>query len=112
MAVAENLDRLIDDLLALPAMGRALLSPDGRHAAWTWYRRAPAADVYAAPTDGSAPPRRLTTTPDDTYVVSWVPDSASLVVAEDRGGDERLQLFRLPLDGGEMIPLTEPSPCF
>ncbi|HEX7968299.1 MAG TPA: prolyl oligopeptidase family serine peptidase [Stellaceae bacterium] len=102
---------IIDAILSLPALGRVLLAPDGSHVAWTWYRKGPAADVYVAPTDGSAPPRRLTATANDTHVVSWAPDSASLVVAENQGGDERDQLFRLALDG-TMAPLTEPSPPY
>jgi dipeptidyl aminopeptidase/acylaminoacyl peptidase len=101
----------LDALLALPVMGAARLSPDGRLVAWTWARKAPAADIYLAPTDGAAAPERLTRTPNDTYLVSWAPDSTSLIVAEDRGGDERLQLFRLDLDGA-MTALTEPSPPF
>ena len=101
----------IDAMLALPTLGRTLLSPDGRHVAWSWYRLAPAADIYVAPTDGSAPPRRLTATENDTYLLSWAPHGASLVVAEDVGGDEHEQLFRLGLDG-RMTPLTEPSPPF
>ena len=106
-----SLTETIDALLSLPAMGRAALSPDGKFVAWTWYRKAPSGDIYLAPTDGSEPPRRLTATPDDTYLISWAPDSASVVVAEDRGGDERMQLFRLALDG-VMAPLTEPSPPY
>jgi Tol biopolymer transport system component len=107
----------IDALLTLPAMGRAVLSPDGTLVAWTWYRKAAAADIYVAPTDGSAEPSRLTATPDDTTLVSWAPDSVSLVVAEDRGGDEHVQLFRLTLADkmrglGTMTALTEPSPPF
>lgn len=101
----------IDAILALPALGRTLLAPDRRHVAWTWYRKAPAADVYVAPADGSTPPRRLTATANDTYLVSWAPDSGSLVVAEDVGGDEHVQLFRLGLDG-TMTPLTEAGPRF
>lgn len=101
----------IDAILSLPALGRVLLSPDGRHVAWTWYRKAPAADIYVASSDGSAPPQRLTVTPDDTQLVSWAPDSRSLVVAEDRGGDEHAQLFRLTLDRA-MTPLTEASPSW
>ena len=109
-------DSFLSALLALPVMGRAALSPDGRLVAWTWYRKAPAADIYLAPTDGAATPpdgkpQRLTATPDDTALVSWAPDSASLVVAEDRGGDEHVQLFRLTLDG-TMTALTEASPPF
>lgn len=101
----------IDAILALPTPGRMLLSPDGRHVAWSWYRLAPAADIYVASSDGSAPPRRLTATANDTHLVSWAPDSASLVVAEDVGGDEHEQLFRLTLDGAR-TPLTEPAPPF
>src|SRR5258707_10246045 len=101
----------IDAILSLPALGRALLSPDGSLLAWTWYRKAPAADVYVAPTDGAAPPRRLTATPDDTNLVSWIPDGSGLVVAEDHGGDEHGQLFRLALDG-RMTPLTEAAPIY
>src|SRR5260221_11363477 len=104
-------DSFLDTLLALPAMGRAALSPDGRRVAWTWYRKAPAADIYVGSTDGSAEPRRLTATPDDTTLVSWAPDSASLVVAEDRGGGEHVPLFRLTLDG-TMTALTQPPPPF
>src|SRR6185437_6176843 len=99
----------IDSILALPALGRALLSPDGRLVAWTWYRKAPAADIYLAPSDGSRPPQRLTETPNDTQLLSWAPDSRSLVVGEDRGGDEHAQLFRLTLDR-RMAPLTEAQP--
>src|SRR6266478_1611570 len=109
-------DSFLSALLALPVMGRAALSPDGRLVAWSWYRKAPAADIYVAPTDGTAAPpnqrpRRVTATPNDTALISWAPDSASLVVAEDRGGDEHVQLFRLALDG-TMTALTEPSPPF
>src|SRR5215469_3304436 len=102
---------VIDTLLTLPVMGRAVLAPDGCHVAWTWYRKAPAGDVYISPTDGSAPPRRLTTTPNDTVIVAWTPASDALVVAEDRGGNERMQLFRLTLDGA-MTALTEAAPVF
>src|SRR4051794_9899378 len=108
-------DRFIDALLALPVMGRAVVSPNGHLVAWSWYRKAPAADIYLAPTDGTAAPdqkpRRLTATANDTVLVAWAPDSASLVVAEDRGGDEHVQLFRLTLDG-TVTPLTEASPPF
>src|SRR5438552_220248 len=83
-------DRFIDALLALPVMGRAVVSPNGHLVAWSWYRKAPA---------------------NDTVLVAWAPDSASLVVAEDRGGDEHVQLFRLTLDG-TVTPLTEASPPF
>ncbi|MBN1138625.1 MAG: S9 family peptidase [Anaerolineae bacterium] len=106
-------DRFLEALLSLPSLEEPKISRDGKWAAWTWYYTGPAADVYAAPTDGSSPPIRLTETPHDTLVVSWTPDSRSVLVAQDRDGDERFQLFRVDLDEpGVMHPLTEPSPRF
>ena len=61
-------DEYLDAILSLPNLFTPAVSPDGRWVAWTWYNVGPAADVYVAPTDGTAPPTRLTGTPDDTYV--------------------------------------------
>ena len=96
-----------------PVPWNAKTSPDGRWVAWAWAGLDNAADIYLAPTDGSAPPRRLTATPEHTLPRSWAPDSRSLVVAENVGGDERDQLFQLFIDRpGELVPLTEPSPDY
>jgi dipeptidyl aminopeptidase/acylaminoacyl peptidase len=109
MISEERLSALLD----LPTLEFSRISRDGRWAAWSWYRIGPAADVYAVPTDGSTPPVRLTDTPQDTVVVAWTPDSRSLLVSQDRDGDERAQLFRVDLARpGVMHPLTEPSPNF
>jgi dipeptidyl aminopeptidase/acylaminoacyl peptidase len=106
-------DEYLSVLLSLPSLEFAKISKDGKWAAWTWYRTGPAADVYVAPTDGSAPPVRLTETGQDTILVSWTPDSRSVLVSQDRDGDERAQLFRVYLDQpGVMHPLTEPQPSF
>ena len=80
--------------------------------AWSWSRLGPAEDVFAAPTDGSRLPLRLTKTSDgDTVVVSWTPDGKSVLVSQDNDGDERVRLFRVRLDKpGTMEPLTEPNP--
>lgn len=106
-------DQYLEALLTLPTLAEPKVSPDGRWVAWTWYRTGPAADVYAAPTDGSSPPQRLSETPHDTFVASWTPDSRAVLVSQDRDGDERAQLFRIDLDRPEVMqPLTEPSPPF
>lgn len=87
------------------------MSPDGLWVAWSWYRTAPAAEVYVAPTDGSAAPLRLTDSPEDTRIVSWLPDSAGLIVVQDRAGDERDCLYRVDLaHPGKMVPLTDLQP--
>jgi dipeptidyl aminopeptidase/acylaminoacyl peptidase len=106
-------EEYLDALLSLPGMGSPQVSRNGRWVAWAWFRTGPAADVYAAPVDGSIPPVRLTATPDNTYLVSWAPDSRAVVVEQDRGGNERVQLFRIDLDRPlEMVPLTEPEPNY
>jgi dipeptidyl aminopeptidase/acylaminoacyl peptidase len=115
-----NPERYLEALLSLPTLEEPHISQDGQWAAWSWYRIGPAADVYVAPTDGSAPPLRLSETPHDTLIVSWSPPALvsatgrrSVVVSQDRDGDERAQLFRIDLDKpGVMQPLTEPSPSF
>ncbi len=108
-----NPDRYLETLLSVPALHNPKVSPDGRWVAWSWSRLGPAADVFAAPTDGSEPPIRLTETSDDTLVVSWTPDSSAVIVGQDRDGDERTQLFQVGLDKpGMMEPLTEQSPNF
>jgi dipeptidyl aminopeptidase/acylaminoacyl peptidase len=108
-----NPDRYLETLLSVPALHNPKVSPDGRWVAWSWSRLGPAADVFAAPTDGSEPPIRLTETSDDTLVVSWTPDSSAVIVGQDHDGDERTQLFQVGLDEpGMMEPLTEQSPNF
>jgi dipeptidyl aminopeptidase/acylaminoacyl peptidase len=103
----------LDALLNLPELEFPSVSRDGRWVAWTWYRTGPTADVYAVPTDGSCPPVRLTETSQDTILVSWTPDSRSVLVSQDQDGDERAQLFRVDLERpGVMQALTEPAPDF
>jgi dipeptidyl aminopeptidase/acylaminoacyl peptidase len=106
-------DAHLHALLSLPVLEFPKIARDGTWAAWTWYRTGLAADVYAAPTDGSLPPVQLTETPHDTVIVAWTPDSRSVLVSQDRDGDERAQLFRVDLrQPGVMHPLTEPSPSY
>ncbi|MCX8103757.1 MAG: prolyl oligopeptidase family serine peptidase [Candidatus Bipolaricaulota bacterium] len=106
-------EEFLDALLNIPGLVDPHVSPDGKWVAWTWFRVGPAADVFVAPTDGSSPPIRLTETPENTFVVSWTPDSKAVIVEEDKGGDERVQLFRIEIERPSvMIPLTEPSPNY
>lgn len=103
----------LDALLSLPGMWNPQVSRDGRWVAWTWFRTGPAADIFVAPTDGSVPPTRLTQTLDNTYLVSWVPDSSAVLVEQDKDGNERAQLFRVDLARPlEMLPLTEEDPTY
>jgi len=105
-------DLRLEALLAIPALFGPCVSPDGKWVAWSWSRLGPSADVFAAPTDGSQAPLRLTRTVEgDTMVVSWTSDSAAVLVSQDNDGDERVRLFLVRLaDPGVMEPLTAGKP--
>lgn len=104
-------DTYLDALLHVPRLYGPSVSRDGRWVAWTWLGTGSAADVYAAPLDGSSDPIRLTDTDEDTFLVSWAPDSGSVIVAQDHSGDERYGLYRVGLEHpGTMKPLTDEHP--
>src|SRR5512136_2646736 len=110
----------LQQLLTLPSVLAAQLSPDGAWVAFLWYRVHENVDVFLAPCDGSAAPVALTHTPEYTELVSWIPDSRAVIVAEDHDGDERARLFRIDLNldpagqpaPGPMVPLTEDRPPY
>jgi dipeptidyl aminopeptidase/acylaminoacyl peptidase len=114
-------DPFLHQLLFLPEVWNARLSPDGRWVAFEWYRIHENLDVFLVPSDGSAPPVALTHTPEFTTLVSWTPDSRAVIVAEDHDRDERTRLFRVALPPiqdddlghpGRMEPLTEDRPPY
>jgi dipeptidyl aminopeptidase/acylaminoacyl peptidase len=111
-----NPQEYLDALLSLPSIDDYFwpqVSPDGRWAAWTWYNVGPVADVFLAPTDGSTGPIQLTDTDQNTVLVSWTPDSGAVIVAQDRDGNERAELYRVDrFSPGTMHPLTETEPDY
>jgi len=108
-----NPDQMLNEMLNLPLIRTPKVSCDGKWVAWTWFRTGPAADVYYAPTDGSAAPTRLTETANNTWLASWTPDCHAVLVAQDQDGDERYQLFRVDIKRpGTMQPLTEAAPSY
>ena len=101
-------DNFLQQLLALPSVSQAFLSPDGRLVAFEWYRRHENLDVFLVPSDGSRLPVALTQTPETTNLVRWAPDSRSVIVTEDHDGDERARLFQVWADKpGAMVPLMK-----
>ena len=107
-------ERFLETLLSVPVLSGPEVSPDGSWVAWSWSRLGPAADVFAAPVDGSSAPVRLTASAEgDTAVASWAPDGESVLVTQDTDGDERARLYRVRLaEPGVMEPLTGPDPNY
>jgi dipeptidyl aminopeptidase/acylaminoacyl peptidase len=82
------------------------LSKDGRWAAWTWTGATEAGNVWLAPTDGSAPPLRVTEEADHTYVRDFSPDGKRLLLAQSEGSSEHDHLFILDIESGTKRSVT------
>ena len=81
-----NPDSRLEALLSVPVLHGPQASPTAAGSHGAGRGSVPAADVFAAPTDGSALPIRLTETADDTLVASWTPDSRAVVVGQTGTG--------------------------
>ncbi len=103
----------LDHLLQLPAIPSALMSPDRRWAAFAWPRRRVYSDVFAVDLlCENHPVIALTATRQNTRLVSWLPDSSGVIVAEDLDGDEKARLYRVEIHRPEILqPLTSPRPA-
>ncbi len=121
-----------DDLYLLRLPTDVRLSPDGTRVAFSLQEAAPGKDAYRSslwvvPVDGSAPPRRLTLGARRDICPRWSPDGSTLAFLSDRGavlaaggaGDVvaevrtgrdadrgAIQVWLLPMDGGEAVQLT------
>jgi dipeptidyl aminopeptidase/acylaminoacyl peptidase len=106
-------ETFLHQLMTLPTVLIAKLSPDKRWVAFNWYRMHENIDVFLVPSDGSGPPIALTHTPEATELISWTPDSQAVIVSEDHDGDEFSCLYRVDIgQPGVMQPLTEDRPPF
>jgi dipeptidyl aminopeptidase/acylaminoacyl peptidase len=100
-----------EDVWLAARVGAPALSPDG-----TWvvvpvtepaYDDKQVSDLWIVPADGSAPPRRLTSTAGGEGGVAWSPDSSRLAFSARRDGDEVAQIYLLDLvRGGEAQRVT------
>ncbi|CAM2010904.1 S9 family peptidase [Acanthopleuribacter pedis] len=99
-----------EDLWAMERIGAPKLSPDGR---WVVYTQTVFStdtnnrdsDLWLVPSDGTAPPRRLTWRKGGDSSPVWRPDSGAVLFKSKRG-DGPSQYHLLPMNGGEARPLT------
>ena len=103
----------LQQLLTLPTVLSAQVSPDRRWVAFVWYRVHENRDVFIVPSDGSVAPQPLTHTPEATNLVGWTGDSQAVIVSEDHNSNERLRLYLVDLaHPGVLRPLTEDAPPY
>ncbi|WP_375754758.1 prolyl oligopeptidase family serine peptidase [Corallococcus exercitus] len=97
------------DLVTLRRLNGPRVSPDGRQVAYVlrstdMEKNRGRTDLWLVNLDGSAP-RQLTSHPDSDSDPVWAPDGKSLFFLSSRGGSS--QVWRLPVDGGEPLPVTK-----
>ncbi|MCY1040006.1 S9 family peptidase [Corallococcus sp. bb12-1] len=99
------------DLVTLRRLSAPRVSPDGRQIAFVLRSTDLEAnrgrtDLWLVNLDGTNL-RQLTAHPDNDGEPVWAPDGKSLFFLSSRGGSS--QVWRLPVDGGEPLPVTNLS---
>lgn len=98
-----------EDLVALDRVSAPILSPDGKRVVYA-LREADVAEnkavtsLWIQSVDGSTPARRLTSANASAMSAQFSADGASLYFLSPRSGS--MQVWRLPLAGGEAQPVT------
>ena len=101
-----------EDIWLMQRVGGPTLSPDGRWAVFgvtepSYTEAEQTSDLWLVPTDGSAPPRRLTSTRTGEGGAVWSPDGRRLAFGARREGDDVAQIYVLDVaDGGEARRVT------
>lgn len=93
---------------SVPQISSVRASADGGWAFWCWSGLTETDEVYAAPTDGSAPPERLTFGSDHFSIRDVSRDGGRLILAQSLHASEHDHLFLL--DRGRAGRLTQLTP--
>src|SRR5881227_597426 len=91
-----------EDVWLMKQVGAPVPSPDGKWVVFSLNEPAydesrQVSDLWVAPADGSALPRRLTNTKGSETGVQWSPDSRRIAFAARREGDEVAQIYILDI---------------
>jgi len=102
----------IDDLFKIKLASDPQISPDGKTVAFVLTTPDLEGDKYSAhiwlvPSDGSAPARQFTFGDGKDRSPRWSPDGKQIAFASDRDKEKKDQLYRISINGGEAIRLTD-----
>jgi dipeptidyl aminopeptidase/acylaminoacyl peptidase len=100
-----------EDVWLMKRMGATAVSPDGRWIVMSVSEPAyddaqKGSDLWIVPSDGSAPPRRLTSGKAAEGSPVFSPDSRRIAFVAKREGDDVSQIYVLELAGGEAQRVT------
>ncbi|GAB1361431.1 S9 family peptidase [Rhodobacter sp.] len=90
----------------VPLISNIHASADGRWAFWCWSGLTETENVWCAPLDGSAPPRRLTDGRDHYLIRDVSPDGSRLLLAQSVHANEHDHLLLLDRASGALTQLT------
>jgi dipeptidyl aminopeptidase/acylaminoacyl peptidase len=102
-------------LWMMKRVGAPALSPDGKWvvvsvAEPSYDEKKEVSDLWIVPADGSAPPRRLTSSKAAEAGVDWSPDSRRLAFTAKREDDDVAQVYVLDIAGGGEARRVTSSP--
>lgn len=93
---------------ALPQITNVHASADGKWAFWCWAGPTETEEVWCAPTDGSAPPERLTHGTDHFLIRDVSADGQKLILAQSKDACERDHLLLLDRGAGNSLRVLTP----
>jgi len=104
-AVAAKQPITHETLWLMKRVGSPTLSPDGRWVVFSvtepaYDPKEQTNDLWLVPTDGSAKPKKITSSKASESDVTWSPDSRRIAFTTKREGDEQNQLYLLDIVGG------------
>ena len=102
-------------LFLMKRVGSPAVSPDGKWVTFSvtepaYDEKKEVADLWIVPADGSAPPRRLTSSKGGESAPDWSPDSRKVAFSARREDDEVAQIYVIDVAGGGEARRVTSSP--